>query len=260
MRTKGFPESGYYLLQRGRSDHEDRASVLFDCGELGYTAIAAHGHADALAFTMRVAGRDLLVDPGTYDYFTYPAWRDYFRGTRSHNTVEIDGMDQSRIQGPFLWGERAMARCLRFETRGQGGVVTGEHDGYVRQGIPVRHRRTLDLDEGSCALTIRDEILLDAPGTRRVRISFHFAETCRVHTGEEGGVIVEEGGRFFFLETDPALEISLLLASDAPPGGWVSRGYHRKAPSTTVMATASVGENAEFVCRIRLLEDGGHVG
>ena len=59
----------------------DRLSVLFDCGELGFKSIAAHGHADVLSFTVRAFGEDLLVDPGTYDYFTFSGWRLYFRGT-----------------------------------------------------------------------------------------------------------------------------------------------------------------------------------
>ena len=94
--SRAFPDTGYYLLQCGTPSAADRIGVLFDCGELGFGSIAAHGHADALSVTLRAFGTDVLVDPGTYDYFTHAEWRRYFRSTAAHNTVEIDDRDQSQ--------------------------------------------------------------------------------------------------------------------------------------------------------------------
>ncbi len=87
--SRAFPESGLYLLQHGSRNPEARISVVFDCGNLGLGPLAAHGHADAMSFTLRVCGEDVFVDPGTYDYFTHPRWREYFRSTRAHNTVVV---------------------------------------------------------------------------------------------------------------------------------------------------------------------------
>src|SRR5207247_613670 len=49
-----FPDGGYYLLG---SDLDEPAEVriLVDCGPLGYLSIAAHGHADALSFSLSIA-------------------------------------------------------------------------------------------------------------------------------------------------------------------------------------------------------------
>ena len=60
-------------------------------GPLGFTSIAAHGHADALAMVLSIGGDELFIDPGTYAYHTEQKWRDYFKGTSAHNTVRIDG-------------------------------------------------------------------------------------------------------------------------------------------------------------------------
>jgi hypothetical protein len=38
------------------------------------------------------------------------------------------------------------------------------------------------------------------------------------------------------LEVDPQLAVDTLRGSEDPIGGWVSRGYHRKVPSTTLIA------------------------
>ncbi|HEX6639117.1 MAG TPA: heparinase II/III family protein, partial [Steroidobacteraceae bacterium] len=72
-----FAESGYYLLGAG-FDTPDEVRLLADAGPLGYLSIAAHGHADALAFVLNIGDREILVDPGTYAYHTDPAWRRYF--------------------------------------------------------------------------------------------------------------------------------------------------------------------------------------
>ncbi|MBM4258475.1 MAG: hypothetical protein FJ147_21580 [Deltaproteobacteria bacterium] len=133
-------------------------SLLFDCGNLGSQSIAAHGHADALSFTLRAFGQHIFVDPGTYDYFRYPDWRDYFRSTCAHNTLMVDARDQSEMLGPFLWGRRAEARCVSWEPRPNGGRVIGEHDGYAQLADPVIHRRCVDFDGELKTLTVTDSL------------------------------------------------------------------------------------------------------
>ncbi len=97
-----FPESGYYLLGTA-FETPDEVRLLVDSGPLGYLSIAAHGHADALSFVLSIGDREILVDPGTYAYHTEPSWRRYFRSTLAHNTVGIDGEDQSVQAGNFMW-------------------------------------------------------------------------------------------------------------------------------------------------------------
>ena len=79
MRQAFLPEGGYYILGRD-FETESEIRLIVDAGPLGYRAIAAHGHADALAFTLSVGGMEFLIDPGTYAYHTQGPWRQYFRG------------------------------------------------------------------------------------------------------------------------------------------------------------------------------------
>jgi len=244
IRSRAFPETGYYLLQSG-ADRE-RLSVVFDCGELGLGSLAAHGHADALSFTLRAFGKDVFVDPGTYDYFSLPAWREYFRSTRAHNTVVIDGADQSKMLAPFLWGARARARCLSFSPGPDGGSVSGQHDGYRGLSDPVLHRRTLDLR--GRALTITDEIV--ARRRHDVAVSFHLGEECRVRRIEGNRCGIEVDGAAITLEIDPRLSVDAVAAGEGPGGGWVSRGYHQRVPSTTIVGRGISRGNTTFVCRV----------
>lgn len=246
--SRALPDSGYYLLQCGHKGWGDRVSVVFDCGELGFKSIAAHGHADALSFALRAFGSDVFVDPGTYDYFSYPVWRAYFRSTRAHNTVVVDSLDQSTMLGPFLWGPRAQARCMAWEPRIQGGKVIGEHDGYRHLADPVRHRRTLELDERSRVLTIQDDIV--AAGPHEIAAYFHLAEDAILSADGPNRYRIVVGGGTVTLEVDARLAVSVVTGSGEPIAGWISRAYHRKGPISTLIARGRCQGTGSYVSRI----------
>jgi hypothetical protein len=244
LSSRSFPESGLYLLQSGVG--RERVSVVFDCAPLGFGSIAAHGHADALSVIVRAYGRDVLVDPGTYDYFRHPEWRRYFRTTIAHNTVTVDGRDQSEMEGPFLWGARARASCLQWRATASGGFVEGEHDGYLRLPDPVRHRRRVELD--GRRLLIRDELL--ARDRHEVAIPFHLAEGWEVVGRDGQALTLALGGDRVRLVFDQCLRVEEFRGCEQPQAGWVSRRYHVKVPSLTLIGRTSIAADSEFECRL----------
>ena len=245
-----FSQSGYYLLQHGDLNSPGRISVVFDCGPLGMGSLAGHGHADALSFTLRAFGRDVLVDPGTYDYFSYPQWREYFRGTRAHNTVVVDENDQSEMLGLFLWGRKAQAQCLSWEPSDTGGRVTGEHDGYSTLSDPVIHRRMLELDGPKRELTIRDDII--ACKEHNIAILFHFAEDCVLNPTGRNHYRVDVGPASINIELDTLLQVESFEGSTDPIFGWVSRGYHQKQPATTLIGRCVCEGKISLVCKVNI--------
>ncbi len=236
LTSKAFDASGYYLLQSGTVGQDDGISVLFDCAPLGFTEIAAHGHADALSVVVRAFGRDVLVDPGTFDYFSYPEWRQYFRSTRAHNTIEIDGCDQSVQQGLFLWGARAESALVAWDVGPDTVRVTGRHDGYRRLADPVTHERTARFDGSRGLLTIQDALTMRA--AHDVRIFFHCAEGVDVTPAGDGQWLLQAGPHHLTLALDPRFVGRVQRGSEAPIGGWVSRAYHRRRPSCTIVGEA----------------------
>jgi uncharacterized heparinase superfamily protein len=254
LESRAFPQSGYYLLQCGHARQPDGISVLFDCGELGLTSIAAHGHADALSFTVRAFGEDLIVDPGTYDYFTYGKWREYFRSTGAHNTISVDRADQSTMLGPFLWGSRATATVTHWDPAPSSPSVAGMHDGFTRLPNPVTHHRRLQLDVRTRSLTVSDE--LACSGTHEVALHFHLAESCSATSIDKNRILISAPGGTAELAADPALTVDVIRGREEPPMGWVSRRYHCRTATTTIVASGTATGRSSYVCRVRIHEAG----
>lgn len=242
---RSFPEGGYFLLGCG-FDTPDEIRLMVDAGPLGYRAIAAHGHADALAFTLSIGGAEFLIDPGTYAYHGGGPWRDYFRGTVAHNTIRIDGLDQSRAGGDFLWLKKANAHCSLWESSASHDLFEGWHDGYTRLPDPVTHRRRITLDKAARRVAIEDR--LEMSGTHEVELLFHCSERCSVEAGA-GGFTIAQGSKAMVLALPQgqAASIQLYRGSLRPLLGWVSRAYDRKEASPTIVWRARL----QGICLIR---------
>ena len=106
---------------------------------------------------VRHDGVDIFADPGTYCYHGEPAWREWFRSTAGHNTVELDSLNQAESGGPFLWTTQVRTTTLTCDV-GEQPVQTwsAEHDGYLRLKNPTTHRRSVTLDSPQRRLTIVD--------------------------------------------------------------------------------------------------------
>ncbi|MGW2248692.1 alginate lyase family protein [Kitasatospora sp. NPDC001660] len=224
-----FPDAGMTVL-RGPGEIWCRC----DGGPHGFLAIAAHAHADALSVEVRHDGVDVLADPGTFCYHGQPEWRRYFRSTLGHNTLELDGGDQSASGGPFLWTRHARSRVLVADTS-NGSVARwcAEHDGY-RNSV---HRRRVELTAASQELRVVDEVR----GPRRaVRLAFHLGpEVAADLTGNRAVLTWTRDGedRSAVLDLPGQLSWRAHRGETDPPLGWYSAGFGRKEPATTLVGT-----------------------
>jgi len=130
--------AGYYGLR-----HEQDL-FLVDCAELAPDYLPAHGHGDALAFEWSIAGQRVFVDAGVFEYNPGPK-RAYSRATSAHNTVNLDGEDQSEFWKAFRVGRRAHITRCDYQSTATGFRLTGEHDGYTRLDGKPLHQRTFDV-------------------------------------------------------------------------------------------------------------------
>ena len=144
-----YREGGNTILR----SKDNKVLIGIDHAALGFGSIAAHGHADALSFQLFYEGKPVFIDPGTYIYHCDINSRNEFRKTCNHNTVCVDGKDQSEMLGAFLWGRKAKAELLSFEESDGAVKIVMQHDGYK----PVIHKRTIEFD-GERTITIKDEL------------------------------------------------------------------------------------------------------
>ncbi|HEY6824559.1 MAG TPA: alginate lyase family protein [Steroidobacteraceae bacterium] len=249
---RAFEPGGYYIL--GSDFHAAReVRITVDAAPLGYLAIAAHGHADALSCTLSAAGQQLLIDPGTYCYHTQRRWRDYFRGTSAHNTVRVDGQDQSSSGGSFLWNQHAHARCLLSEFHADYQRVVCEHDGYRRLHDPVVHRREISYRRPEGRITVSDCVVCAA--THYIEIFWHFAEECVLSLRDD--VAVATSGMLALTVRWPReLRAELVRGREDPPLGWNSRRFGEKLPTNCLVACGSVGANWQGTTTLDLSWDG----
>ncbi|MER5584460.1 heparinase II/III family protein [Streptomyces asoensis] len=241
-RPSHFADAGMTVL-RGPQEIWCRC----DGGPHGFLSIAAHAHADALSVEVRHDGVDVLADPGTFCYHGQPQWRRYFRSTLGHNTLELDGADQSVSGGPFLWTRQARSRVLVADTAGagEGGTVrwAAEHDGYG----PGVHRRRVELTPASRELTVVDEV---RGGPRRaVRLAFHLGPAITADlVGHRAALSWSRDGedRSAVLELPEGLSWTAHRGESDPPLGWYSAGFGRKEPATTLVGSGFADGTEQF--------------
>lgn len=243
-----FPQGGYYILGCAFESPEE-IRLVADAGPLGYGRLAAHGHADALSFTLALGGQEFLIDPGTYAYHTDGEWRAYFRGTAAHNTARVDGEDQSSPGGNFMWLRHAAAHCSDWQSTPGQDVFEGWHDGYRRLADPVVHQRRIVLDKAARRIDIEDSFHMR--GWHQVELFFHCSEHCRIEPVAEGyRLSIGESSLLLLPPGLPDSRLALHRGSSAPILGWVSRRFDEKQPITTFRWSALLNGNSRLRTRI----------
>jgi hypothetical protein len=234
---RSFTQGGYFILGDA-FETPDEIRIVADAGPLGYLSIAAHGHADALSFTLSVGGNEILIDPGTFAYHTQNRWREYFRGTSAHNTLRIDGADQSVSGGNFLWTKHSQTSVLAFDTNSEKERLSCKHDGYHRLSDPVDTQRELTYDRRARTLYVLDSLVCKRQ--HRLEMYWHFGEKCDVKM-QSGLAIVNNANVIVKLRWPSGFSGRIVRGSESSPiGGWISHRYDRRVPSNTLVVAGNI--------------------
>ncbi|HET6551463.1 MAG TPA: alginate lyase family protein, partial [Solirubrobacter sp.] len=215
-----YPDGGY-SIQRAAGERY----LILDCGPLGD---GGHGHYDALSVEAWDGDRALVLDPGRFTYAEgEPNWRRWFRGTAAHNTVCVDGADQT----PYARGgsslPSAQARLLGRANADGLDVIAAEVRSPVYEAV---HRRRVVLVGGAYWIV---EDILSGERSHRYDLRWHLAP---------GPARLWAGG-----VTTAAVAISVLGArSCALEDGWIAPRYGEREPAPVLSAVA-VGRDARFV-------------
>jgi hypothetical protein len=168
-----LPRAGYFGWRANGGGY-----LVFDAGPIGPDHQPGHGHADALSFELSWNGRRIFTDTGVMTYEPGPV-RESDRGTAAHNTIQIDGRDQSELWSAFRCGRRTSIEEAAA-SNGAGGVrISGTYRGPGRSPGGVRHRRRLSLTEP--AIGFEDDVT--AGGQHEATLRLHVAPGLRVSGG-----------------------------------------------------------------------------
>jgi len=248
-----FADAGMTLL-RTTGGRAPEIWCRCDAGPHGFLSIAAHAHADALSVEVRYGGVDILADPGTYCYHGEPAWRSYFRSTIGHNTIELDGRNQSVEGGPFLWLRHANGREIGVADTGDIAGWAAEHDGYRSLHPPARHRRAVVLDRAQRSVGVIDEI--DSAG-HEVRLAYHLGPEVQVELNEASATLrwpAASSPGAAWLALPPGLQWSLHRGETDPILGWYSAGLGRRTPACTLIGRGRSVTGTRLVTRLEFLD------
>jgi uncharacterized heparinase superfamily protein len=156
--TRPLRESGYRKIDRGTYE------LLLDVGNIGPDYIPGHAHSDTFSFVLYRDGRPLIVDTGTSTYETCDR-RLVERRTAAHNTVQMDGREQSEVWGSFRVARRAYVRNLKESE----DSISAWHTGYERIG--ARHAREFAFSDRE--IVIRDTVTSRKDHACRAFLHFH---------------------------------------------------------------------------------------
>jgi hypothetical protein len=165
--------------------------LLFNFADFGMKGAPGHGHADCLSVELSHRGKPILMDPGAFSWRRSPEWRNAFRGTLAHNTLRIDGQDQTPLAGTFGAGRFARPTLRAHATSGSISCVEASHHGYSRLGSPISHRRIV-IETGSDGWLIVD--LAEGTGIHDWELAWHFDPGIQVRLEPGGALACDEEG------------------------------------------------------------------
>ena len=216
--ARHFADSGYVVAHTPSGDH-----LTFDVGRHGFLN-GGHAHADALAVTLNLGGRPLLIDSGTATYTMDAGIRQRMRESRSHNTLTLGGRSLAVPGGPFHWLSRATGRLDEWSSNPMFVVAEGSHDGYA----PSAHRRAIIHGASTGWLVV--DVVTAYTGT--VEAYWHFHPDWSVHHDGQRmiGASLPTGPRAWLISSSGTTEV---LRGDPDGAGWYSPRYGQLLPTST---------------------------
>ncbi len=227
-KSKYLKNSGYILFK------DTKNHLLMDVGNLGFLSIAAHGHADALSLTLNRGGREFLIDSGTYSYHTKEKWRNYFKGTSAHNTLEVDGQNQSKTTGNFMWMQKADVEIEEIRLDNNIDLIRASHNGYIKQGIGIKHSR--ELTKTQDYILIKDFTQNVDKKLHNFSLNWHFSPDCKIEKIENNvfKIINNKETIYLRLSEQKNLAIKIHNGNKNPLKGWESKEFDKKSPTSTI--------------------------
>ncbi len=240
-------ESGLAIIR----DNIDNTEILFtgNATPMGMPPLYAHGHLDALSFTLTVRGLEFFVDPGTYLYHSGGKWRKYFRSTASHNTLRLNMKDMSDQPGDFMFGKPYRIIKNTMKRQKNEIVWSASHNAYASE-IPFAHiSRTVIWKKAEKSFQIIDHI--QQKKNSFADLHFHCHPDCRVICREKNIIVVRENITIS-ISVDPCFKSQIYCGSLDPISGWYSPAFNKIMKSNTIRIYGNALRTTKIINNLKI--------
>ncbi len=224
------PQGGWWLAQEsGLAVCEMSHWVLrLDASPLGFGAMAAHGHCDALHLSIWAGAEALVVDPGTGGYYGMAARRAELAAWDAHNGPQpADGFATPKRAGTFLLTHHhAVPELQRVSSTRVKARLRHEGQDYTR---------IVDIGKDG-TLNVEDQAVGEAP----FKVRWTFAPECLVSGGRMLVYQIKRGGHVW------KLELGGEIISYKTGETMVSRSYGKLEPAVTLEIVAKGALTSEW--------------
>ena len=227
-----MPDFGYYVHR------SDSVYLIVDAGPAGPDYLMAHAHADALSYELSLAGVQMIVDSGVFEYLP-GEMRAHVRSTPAHNTVSVDGRDQIECWGSFRVARRSAVADVSFSSSESAFDLSATFGGYARLlGDGIHHTRRIQVDEA--AREIRVDDLVTGGGGHEVASRIHFHPDAEISERDGLLEVTRQGVR---------CTVRVELGSISWEDGWYcpSFGMRRRNRVAVIGATARLPVSLRYV-------------
>lgn len=240
--------SGYFIFSNVDLKHK----LIFDAGQLGPTYQPGHGHCDLLSFELSLFGERMIVDSGVGNYYGDIEFRNYYRSTRAHNTIEVNHLDQSEIWDRFRVGNRALPQSVQWDHSDPHMIwAMGSHTGYRQTLNEGTHTRWIGYI-GEKFWIICDHI--SGAGEHEINSFLHLHPDCAVSipehvTDDALPVRVTKQTSSLQIFSSGYQQITIQEGCKSPIQGWYSPefGIYKPNPTLTYQYQGSVPTSKFFV-------------
>lgn len=229
-----LPNTGYY----GVAFDDQNSRLLIDAGAPAPDYQPGHAHCSLLSFELDLLGLPFAVDSGVHGYADDP-YREYVRSTRAHNTVVIDGKEQSEIWSAFRMARRARSVEGSGTLNGQQYVFQGSYVPYHSRN--ARHHRRIVGTAGNWRI---EDTVEGAEGARLDSyLHIHPQWSVSVHDGFLLARTRESTVRVVPFGID---QWRLAAGERNPPRGWYCPEFGEAIHAPTVEMTVEYNDNRQF--------------
>src|SRR5712691_4364831 len=235
LHAQVWMDGGYAVFDR--AGPQGRNHLVCDFGEFGMAAAPGHGHADCLSLDLCVSGRPFLIDAGAYSSYRGEHWRNAFRCTRAHNTVLVDGTDQTPLSGIFGAGRFAVPTLHTAILGDWLRLLDASHDGYRRLRGKVVHRRSIIEIPHDGWLVID---FLTGKGRHEVEVLWHFHPAVSIALTDSALHAHDASGAGLQMVWSASVPVQprVYRGQEKPPLGWISLEAGSKEPADVLVLGA----------------------